>query len=281
MPPPRATRPRSFPPHSPSPPPAKTTQRPKTRAKLTPRQNVVPLFVAQGFSVEEDQAIMEAVAEHGTKWAHIVKLIPGRTDNAIKNRWNSTTRKMVRVQRRCGGLIPGLGEADLITMDAATLARHLLANGVTAETAAPPKPPAKRRLALAKGGEFVDTDGDSPSNQRPGKRRRKSAVMPDGLELLRAATFRTATNTLMEAAAAAEEEGEESGAGDEGGSVGAEEAGAEEGASAPADANFMLDALTLLAHSSVEAATCRSPRMLEAAIALGGAFASEPPSLAV
>ena len=99
-------------------------------------------------------------------------------------------------------------------------------------------------------------------------------MMPDGLELLRAATFRTATNTLMEAAAAAEGEGEESG---EEVGTGAEE----EGGSAPADALFMLDALTLLAHSSTEAATCRSPRMLEAAIALGGAFASEPPCLAV
>jgi len=97
-----------------------------------------PAVKKEGFSAEEDQAIMEAVAEHGTKWAHIVKLIPGRTDNAIKNRWNSTTRKMVRVQRRCGGLVPGLGDVDFNSMDAAAIAKHLLAHGVTAAAAAPP-----------------------------------------------------------------------------------------------------------------------------------------------
>ena len=103
-------------------------RRPPAHPRLR-RAQIVP-SAPQGFSPEEDQAIMEAVAEHGTKWAVIVQRLPGRTDNAIKNRWNSTTRKMVRVQRRSGGLIPGLGDVDLVTMDAAAIAKHLLAHGV-------------------------------------------------------------------------------------------------------------------------------------------------------
>ena len=63
-----------------------------------------PAINKDDWSEEEDQRLIDAHLATGNKWAEIAKALPGRTDNQIKNRWNSALRRELR--EMCEALPP-------------------------------------------------------------------------------------------------------------------------------------------------------------------------------
>ncbi|KAF6144935.1 hypothetical protein GIB67_023411 [Kingdonia uniflora] len=74
----------------------------------------------QAWTQDEELALIQAHQIYGNKWAELTKFLPGRTDNAIKNHWNSSVKKKLGSYLASGLLaqfkgLPQVGNSNQFT----------------------------------------------------------------------------------------------------------------------------------------------------------------------
>ena len=105
-----------------------------------------------GFSDQEDRLIVHLQALLGNRWAAIASYLPNRTDNDVKNYWNTHLKKKLLVQQQrataAAASLPPKGQWELKLQADINLARRALRDALSVDAAGQPgwPPRARRRV---------------------------------------------------------------------------------------------------------------------------------------
>jgi hypothetical protein len=122
------------------------------------RDYLQPSLTTRPWTKEEQKRLLELQARVGNQWAELAKMMPGRSPNAIKNRFHATKRKLERHSRR----VHGEGAAKAAAAGAAAAQGAALAQQQAAAAAA------AAQGGGAGGGEEEDDDGDDDDGGEEG-----------------------------------------------------------------------------------------------------------------
>jgi hypothetical protein len=104
-----------------------------------------PDITKAAWTTEEELVLLQAHRELGNKWVDIAKRLNGRTDNAIKNHWNSSLKR--RIIEETGQLLPE--DASTVRPSQASLQRTMPAAHVDQELLAAAARAARQSLEAA------------------------------------------------------------------------------------------------------------------------------------
>ena len=99
-----------------------TTRLSRSFSLSLPRTDLDPVINKGEWTIDEDKKLLEAHVTMGNKWAEIAKVLPGRTDNQIKNRWNSALRRELRKLNRLANKQKGAVASAMAAATAAAAA---------------------------------------------------------------------------------------------------------------------------------------------------------------
>lgn len=77
--------------------------------------------------MEEEKKLFEGQRKIGNKWAEIAKLLPGRTDNVVKNHFYSTLRRQLR---KIGRMVKEIKKTDQKDISIEYLNQIMKENGI-------------------------------------------------------------------------------------------------------------------------------------------------------